>query len=99
MYCSNAITFDMTGFLTVDEFDQLVKNRAQEERCGYVEAALLTAWDYMASLGESIQDPLAEAHKVCIGAAITKWKTNNNRWYNGVKQLTTQFMKWGYRYG
>ena len=43
MYCQNAITVDTQGFLTVDKFDQLVKNRAQEEHCDYIEAALLTA--------------------------------------------------------
>jgi hypothetical protein len=100
MYCPNAITVDIQGFLTVDEFDQVVKNRAKEERCGYIEAALLTAWDYMASLGRTVKDPLTEAHKICMRAVIAKWtEISEDRWSLGMYKLMDKFREWGYRYG
>lgn len=98
MYNANAITVDTQGVLTIDEFDQEVRKVMQEENCDYIRAAILTAWRYMVSIKNSVSDPLSEAHKVCIGAAISKWRTGDTKWYNGMKQLTTQFMEWGYRY-
>jgi cation transport regulator ChaB len=99
LYNINAITADTQGFLTVDEFDQEVRKVMQEEKCDYIRAAILSAWRYMVSIKNSVSDPLSEAHNVCIGAAISKWKASDAKWYNGMRQLTTQFMEWGYRYG
>ena len=98
MYDVEAKTVDMTGFLTVDEFDQEVRRVMLEEQCDYIRAAILMAWRYMVSIKNSTPNPLSEAHKVCIGAVISKWRANDNKWYNGIKRLTTQFMEWGYRY-
>lgn len=99
MYCIDDKTVDTTVFLTVDEFDQEVRKVMREEKCDYIRAAMLRAWRYMVSIKSSVSDPLSEAHKVCVGAAISKWRAGDAKWYKGMRQLTTQFMEWGYRYG
>ena len=101
MYCQNVISLDTTRFLTVDEFDRITRVRAKRERCGYVEAALLTAWDYMADLSStdlSTRELLTKAYKVCMGAIVAKWEADEDKWYQGVKTIMNKFGEWGYRH-